>query len=248
MNRFSASLTHFGISLAIAGLVYVAVRYFWYPGPLFEIAGGLELLLVIICVDVTLGPLITLIIFKPGKWGLKFDLAVIGILQVAALAYGLYSIAESRPVFMTFVKDRFDLVRAGELTDQDLERAAPGFGSLSWFGYRMAGARVPKDPKEQLALLDSAIILGRDIQYHPRYYVPYPEVAAEAARKAAPLDRLRKLNPDRQGEIDALVSARRPEQSLGFLPVRAGKRDMSAVVDVKSGAIVALLPHRPWEY
>src|SRR5688572_23160036 len=103
MNRYKASLTHFGISLAVAGLVYLAVRYLWYPGPLFEIAGGLELLLIIISVDVTLGPLITLIIFKPGKWGLKFDLTVIGILQVAALIYGLHAIAESRPVFITFV-------------------------------------------------------------------------------------------------------------------------------------------------
>src|SRR4051812_10875535 len=106
MNRWKAGLTHFGISLTVAGLVYVAVRYLWYPGALFEIAGGLELLLLIISVDVTLGPLVTLIVFKPGKWGLKFDLAVIGILQSAALVYGLYTIAESRPVYVTFVKDR----------------------------------------------------------------------------------------------------------------------------------------------
>ena len=248
MNRFSASLTHFGISLAIAGLVYVAVRYFWYPGPLFEVAGGLELLLLIISVDVTLGPLITLIIFKPGKRGLKFDLVVIGVLQVAALVYGLYAIAESRPVYMTFVKDRFDLVRAGELSDEDLAKAAPGFGSLSWFGYRTAGAKVPKNPKEQMELLDSAVLGGKDIQYHPRYYVPYSEVAADAAKVAGPLDKLRKLNPERVGEIDALVTAARPEPSLGFLPVRAGKRDMTAVVDVRDGAIVALLPYKPWEY
>src|SRR5436190_17788454 len=110
MNRFTASFTHFCISLAVAGLIYLAARYLWYPGPLFEIAGGLELLLLVISVDVTLGPFITFIIFKPKKWGLKFDLAVIGTLQVAALAYGLYSIAESRPVFMTFVKDRYELV------------------------------------------------------------------------------------------------------------------------------------------
>ena len=250
MNRFTASLTHFGISLAVAGLVYVAVRFFWYPGPLFEIAGGLELLVVIICVDVTLGPFITLIIFKPGKWGLKFDLAVIGTLQAAALAYGLYAIAESRPVYMTFVKDRFDLVRAGELADEDLDRAAPGFGSLSWFGYRVAGARIPKDPNEQLKLLDSAIIGSKDIQYIPRWYVPYADVAKDAAARAkgAPLARLRTLNPGREAEVNAVVTKARPEETLGFLPVRAGKRDMSAIVDNRTGELVALLPLAPWEY
>jgi hypothetical protein len=250
MNRFTASLTHFGISLAVAGLVYVAVRYFWYPGPLFEIAGGLELLVLIIAVDVTLGPFITLIIFKRGKWGLRFDLAVIGLLQSAALLYGLYAIAESRPVYLTFVKDRFDLVRAAEIADADLELAAPGFGTLSWFGYRIAGAKIPKDPGEQLKLLDSAILGSKDIQYIPRWYVPYGEVAGEAAARAraAPLAGLRKLNPGRETEVNAVVTAARPEETLGFLPVRAGKRDMSAILDNRTGELVALLPLRPWEY
>ena len=34
------------------------------------------------------GPLLTLIVFRAGKPGMKFDLAVIGLVQVAALAYG----------------------------------------------------------------------------------------------------------------------------------------------------------------
>lgn len=250
MTRFTAALTHFAISLAIAGLVYVFVRYLWYPGPLFEIAGGLELLLLIVSVDVTLGPLITLIIFKPKKWGLRFDLTVIGVLQFSALIYGLYSIAESRPVYLTFVKDRFDLVRAGELSDADLEQAAPGFGSLPWFGYRLAGARIPKDPKEQLKLLDLAVVGGKDIQYIPRWYVPYKDVAKDAAAKArdARLSALRKLNPGRDAEVNAIVTPSRPEEALGFLPVRAGKHDLSAVIDNRTGEFVALLPLRPWEY
>ena len=68
MNRWKAGLTHFALSCVIAGLVYMAVRYFWYPGPLFEVAGGLELLLTIIFVDVTLGPLVTLLVFSIIRW------------------------------------------------------------------------------------------------------------------------------------------------------------------------------------
>lgn len=248
MNRYKASFTHLTISALVAGVAYLAVRYFWYPGPLFEVAGGLELLLVVICVDVTLGPLITLIIYKPGKWGLKFDLAVIGILQVAALAYGLEAIAESRPVYITFVKDRFELVRAGELDPADVAQGAPGFQSLSWFGYRLAGARMPRDPNEQLKHMDLAIIGGKDIQMFPKLYVPYDQIAPEAARAAAPMARLKKLNPDRVAEIDSLVRGAGGESELGFLPMRAGKRDMTVVVRKKDGAVVALSPLRPWEY
>jgi hypothetical protein len=249
MNRYQASFTHFLISLAIAGLVYVTVRYLWYPGPLFEIAGGLELLLIVISVDVTLGPLVTMIVFKPGKPGLRFDLTVIGILQVAALAYGIYSIAESRPVFITFVKDRFELVRAGELDDADLAQAAYGFADPPWFGYRFAGAKIPRDPKEQLKLMDSAIVGGKDIHLIPRWYVEYSVVAPDAAKQAEPIAKLRKLNPDGKAAIDEVVArSKGSEDAVGFLPMRAGKRDMTVVVTKSSGDIVALLPLRPWEY
>lgn len=247
MNRWKAGLTHFLLSCAVAGLVYMAVRYFWYPGPLFEVAGGLQLLLVIISVDVTLGPLVTLIVFKPGKPGLTFDLWFIGILQVGALAFGLLSIAESRPVFITFVKDRFELVRAAELADADLAKAAPEYASLPWFGYRLAGARIPKKPAEQMALLDAALG-GKDIQYHPQYYVDYREVAPEAAKRAAPISQLRALNPDSVAEIDSMVARIGPESRLGFLPMRAGKSDMTVVVMKSGGQVLALLPLRPWDY
>jgi hypothetical protein len=248
MNRYKASLAHFGISLAIAGLVYLAVRYLWYPGALFKVAGGLELLLLVISVDVTLGPLITLIIFKPGKWGLKFDLTVIGVLQVAALVYGLHAIAESRPVYITFVKDRFELVRAGELDDADIAQAAPPFAQLSWFGFRLAGARLPKDPKEQLKHMDLAILGGKDVHLFPKLYVPYEQVAADAARVAGPMAKLRSLNPDGKLEVDALVASAGSEDALGFLPMRAGKHDMTVVVRKKDGAVVALSQLVPWEY
>ncbi len=151
-------------------------------------------------------------------------------------------------MFITFVKDRFELVRAGELDDADIARAKPPFDSTSLFGYRLAGAKIPKDPTEQWKLMDSAILGGKDIQYFPRFYVAYAEVARDAARKAAPMAKLRELNPDRVDEVDAVVRADGPEDKLGFLPMRAGKSDMTVVVEKATGQVVTLLPLRPWEY
>ena len=82
----------------------------------------------------------------------------------------------------------------------------------------------------------------------PKLYVPYDQIAPEAARAAAPMARLKKLNPDRVAEIDSLVRGAGGESELGFLPMRAGKRDMTVVVRKKDGAVVALSPLRPWEY
>jgi len=249
MNRYQASLAHFAISLAIATLVFFAVRFAWYPGALFEVAGGLDLLLLIVFVDVTLGPLITLIIFVPGKKGLKFDLVTIALVQLAALVYGFWAIAESRPIFVAFVKDRFELVRAIDIEDKDLAKGAEAtHRSASWIGPRYVGAKLPKDPAEQFALMISALA-GKDLHTYPKYYVAYETVAADAAAKGAPMARLRSLNPDRAAEVDELISGSgRAESALAFLPMRAGKRDLTVVVDAKSGQVVRLAPLRPWEY
>src|SRR6188768_2276762 len=115
-SRYRAALTHFCLSVLVVGTVFLLVYFLWFPEPLFRGAGGRDLFLVLALVDVTLGPLITLIIFKPGKRGLKFDLATIAFVQLVALAYGTHVLFEARPVWVVFLKDRFDLVRANEVS------------------------------------------------------------------------------------------------------------------------------------
>jgi hypothetical protein len=249
VNRYRASLIHFGLSVGVALIVFAVLRFLWYPGPLFGYAGGLELLAVITTVDVTIGPIITLIVFVPGKRGLKFDLATIALLQLAALAFGLHALAESRPVWITFVKDRFELVRAIDIDDADRAKATPEFRGLSWFGPVYAGARKPRDPQEQLRMMDSAILGGKDLYTYPEFYVSYASVAGEVAAHARPLDELRKHNPEQPEAVGAIARGLgRPEAELGFLPMRAGKVDMTVVVDRRSGAHLALSPLKPWEY
>lgn len=249
MNRYRASLVHFALSSIVALLVFVVLRFVWYPGPLFENAGGLQLLAVVTAVDVTIGPLITLIVFVPGKPGLRFDLTTIALLQVAALAFGLQALVESRPVWITFVKDRFELVRAVDIDDLDRMKAEPQFRGLSWTGPVFAGARKPRDPKEQLRMMDSAILHGKDLYTYPEHYVTYASVAPEVAARAEPLDELRKHNPQRLDEVAAIPrQVGRAEAELGFLPMRAGKVDLTVVVDRRVGAPLALFSLKPWEY
>src|SRR5215467_6827215 len=110
MSRWKASGIHLLLSCAIVGAVLVFMVSVWYRWPLFILAGGAGITLILAGVDVTLGPLITLIIFKPGKKGLKFDLTFIALLQVVALAYGVHVIFIARPVYLVFAVDRFNLV------------------------------------------------------------------------------------------------------------------------------------------
>ena len=73
-TRWQASATHLLISVAIAAVALFVLLRVWYPPPLFTAEGGNDLLFILVAVDVVIGPLITLIVFKSGKPGLRFDL------------------------------------------------------------------------------------------------------------------------------------------------------------------------------
>src|SRR5262245_27659918 len=96
LTRWHASGIHLLISAAIAGIALSVMLLVWYPGPLFEACGGTGLLFILIGVDVVIGPLITLIIFRIGKRGLRFDLCAIAVLQLSALLFGSYVLFEAR--------------------------------------------------------------------------------------------------------------------------------------------------------
>ncbi len=245
--RIRAALFHFTLSAVVAGAVFLPIYFLWYPGVLFESAGGRGLFFLTVGVQMTVGPLITLIIFKPGKWGLVFDLWVIGIVQAAALSYGVYVLFEARPVYIAFVKDRFEIVRANAFPEGELAKAhATGYDNLSWTGPRIVGVKLPTDPHERLELMESSFA-GIDAENFPRYYVPYADVRGEVTAKAGPLDTLRKRNPQRAGEIgQALAAIGRKEEDVRFLPLRAGKDDLAVLVDAKSGEIVRIMSLFPW--
>ena len=248
MTRTRAGLTHLGLSALVATTVLAVIYFVWFPDVLFEGAGGRDLFFIIASVDVTIGPLLTFIVFKSGKKGLKFDLAVIATLQLAALSYGVWAIFEARPVYIVYVKDRFELVRANEIPEENLEKVrAKGQHRLPLWGPKLIGVQIPKDSDEAFKLMISAMN-GVDIQSYPEYYVPYDEVRAEARAHGKPLEKLRGYNKDRAREVDqALAALGRKEAEVLFLPMRAGKRDLAAIIDAKDGQLLRITTLKPWE-
>jgi len=246
-HRLRAGLIHLSLSAAIAALVFLPIYFLWYPDVLYDYAGGKDLFLLIVGVDVTLGPLITTCIFVPGKRGLIFDLVVIATLQLSALSYGVYVLFESRPVYIVYVKDRFELVRANAYPEGRLEKPEAGkWAQLPLTGPRIIGVRMPTDPNEQFeaALLGMG---GVDVQLNPKYYVSYEEVEGQVRAKGEPLELLRKRNPARVADVNALAKyLGRKEEDLRFLPLRAGKVDLTVIVDAKTGDILKISSIKPW--
>ena len=248
LNRWRASTLHLGISAAIAAAVVTLMLALWYPQPYFAAMGGETLILLLIGVDVVIGPLMTLIVFNPKKKSLRFDLAVIALLQLAALAYGSYVMFEARPVYTVFVVDRFEAISANAVDADSLTKAgAKEFRTLPLTGPKIIAARQPDDPKRQSDVVISAMDGGPDLANLADLYVPYPQFRQDAARSARPLAELAKRQPQEAATIRAFVdTSGRAENTLGYVPLKARNRDMSVILDKKSGDVIGIIPVYPW--
>lgn len=248
MTRWKASAIHLAISAAIALVTLTLMLLLWYAPPFFSSAGGKEVLLIMLGVDVTLGPLITLIIFTPKKTrkALLFDLIVIGILQFSALIYGVNVMFHGRPVFVVFIKDSFDMVLANQLSEDDIRKAKPEYRSLPVTGPIYVYSELPADKDERNEVVFAAFS-GKDLPFIPKYYQAYPGHESMVAAAAKPLTELRRLNPARVAEIDDEVRHNGwTEAEVGFLPLRSKFEDMAVIVNKRDGKILKMLKVQPW--
>lgn len=207
VSRWRASAVHLGISATIGAVAVAIMLLAWYPGEYFRICGGSMLVLIMVGVDVCLGPAITLIIFDPAKGRrLLFDLATIAAVQLAALTYGGYIMFEARPAYAVFVTDRFDVVNVFDLPAEMRARATdPRFRDLPWLGPRLAVARLPDDPAARNEVMMAAA-QGIDLMLEPRYWVPYGAGRDLVLARAKPVDAFRSAAPGNSAAIDRALA------------------------------------------
>lgn len=85
----------------------------WFPGELFFIDGGWQGLKIVALIDLVLGPMLTLVLYKPGKPSLVFDMSCVAAFQILALAYGFYATYHQRTVAVVFADRNFTTLSAG---------------------------------------------------------------------------------------------------------------------------------------
>ncbi|HEY6239398.1 MAG TPA: TfpX/TfpZ family type IV pilin accessory protein [Burkholderiales bacterium] len=248
MTRVRAASLHLGISVIVCLVAVACMILVWYPPPLFQLLGGFGLLLLLVGVDVTLGPVLTLVVFKSGKKGLKFDLSVIALVQLSALIYGASVVFVARPGYVIFVRDRFELVRVADVEPAHLAEAKiERFRGFPRGGPQYIGSVLPTDAKELQDLILSSLRGGADVAELPKYYVDLDVVRTAMVEKAMPLDALKKLNPGAGASIDRLPEELgRKESELGFLPLRVRRSFATVIVDRTARLPVRILDLRPW--
>jgi hypothetical protein len=246
-TRVQAALIHLGISALVAATIVAVMLLVWYPSPYFAAAGGATLLLLLIGVDVVLGPVLTFIVYNPAKKSLVYDLAVIAMLQIAALVYGVHVMATARPAYVVYLRGAFDVVSANDVaTDGMAQAPLPEFQSVPLTGPHLAATRVPVDPGVQLRIGMEAAAGGADLTSYPRYYIPYATASREAAASGKPLAALAQASPENAPVVAKLVaSSGKSVEEMVYLPLHTRSAQMSIVLDKANGDVVGVLPLEP---
>ncbi len=246
INRFSASAIHLALSLLVF-LSFIAVLYFiWIPGDLFFMDGGWQGVKLVAMVDLVLGPLLTLLLFKRGKPSLVFDMSVIASIQVAALLYGVYTTYNQRVVALVYADARFGTVTLSEYRSASETLRAKGIEPqpLSNFGDKLPVHvyTEPFDRESYGVYLESIFNDFPEIRERNDQYLSLDE--------SAELLRVAQMTQESLEERDLLktvekllVKNGRKLADVELYPLKARYESGLAVVDPRSAKIVEILRH-----
>ena len=226
--RVKAFLIHLAISATIIAAVLTLVFVYWYPAPFFDYEGAWTPLRILITVDLIIGPLLTLLVFKPGKRWLWLDMAFIFALQLGALSYGTYALWSQRPLVMAFAVDGFYIVNPRDLRDQEL----PDWLLLerSWQGPAPVFAELADDPNYHLKIIFDG---APDIHAWPKQYRRLAGMTERMASRAYDLSALAEQHP----EVKAAIAGLDPEllQATMALPVHGMTMTATVLADRETG-------------
>jgi len=240
--RFRVFTYHLGISIFIALVSLYIVFIVWHPAPLAKAVGVTYIFVMMLGIDVILGPLLTLMIARKGKKSLKFDLAVIVILQVSAFIYGIYNIAISRPVYIAFDTLRFEVVQANEIPKSSLEQAPIPYKTLSLGSPKYVAIRAVQNDEEKSERLFLELETGVAPSKQPNLYENLDNQWHIINSKANNLKEL--YNNNSKISVDDLI--KKHPSANGWLPLLAYNQDMVVLIDSKNNKIVDIVDLRPY--
>ena len=196
-----------------------------------------------LAIDVIVGPVLGLLVYKEGKKTLKIDLSIIIALQISALGYGIYSIEQGRPVWVAYNVDRFELVRKNEIIDDHIDKASPQYQQISWFKPQYVAVEFAKDANVRNDDLFAEALGGISIAQKPERYVDFVQAKPQLQQRTKSLKELNQYNDVKQ--VERIVS--KYPQATGFVPLKANAVDMVVLINKEKGEVVKIVDLRPWK-
>ncbi|QZM11791.1 hypothetical protein ABVS_1092 [Acinetobacter lwoffii] len=241
-KRLKFFLSHLCISWLIALLVIGLVFFIWYPSPLAEAVGVTLIFLMMLVIDMIVGPLLGWLVYKEGKKSLKSDLSIIIFIQIVALLYGVYSIEQGRPAWLVFHADRFELVRKNNIILENIDQAQPQFQYVSWSGPQFAAVKSASSTQQRQDDMFTEVLGGISLAQQPERYVELTEAKAQIQQRALLFKELEQYNS--KTEVEKTLA--KYSNADAWLPLKANAVDMVILVNKETAEVIKIVNLRPW--
>jgi hypothetical protein len=245
--RLKAFGVHILCSALALTLVLGALYLGWYHWPGWHLTEASHVVLVMIGVDVVVGPLVTMIIANPRKprRELARDIAIIVAVQLAALGYGTTTLWNGRPVYYAFSVNCLQVVQASDIDPAAAKTARQQKLDLAphWYSLpRWIWVPFPKDPQEADRIFQGVMQGGYDIVGLPQYYKTWQEGLPELRTQLHKVSDIRFFSRKQQTLLQKRM------QAAGFATDQANAialtgrgSSLLAVMDPRSLKLVAIL-------
>ncbi len=245
MSRFKAFAIHFSISLLIFFFLLYFILVQWYPEPLFSTDGGWKVIRIIVGVDLVLGPLLTLIVFKSGKPGLKFDLSMIALVQVLALSWGVWTTYNERPAAVIYTIDFFTPVPAYQLAEQGITAK-----ELKQFGDTWPILIYIDVPKEKLSeILNESMQAKKPLYLLSKYYKKFgKEQAAVLKENSMNIEKYVEDKPELKKLYQRSLVTGTAKTNISYLALHSREKWVTVIFDLDEMRIIDSIDIEPSAY
>lgn len=236
LSKKKFCILHLAISIFIGLLTAWLIFFIWYPMPLAQAIGVTQLFGLLLLVDMILGPLLGWIVYKEGKKTLKFDLLVIVLLQIFAYGYGMYSVAQGRPLWIVYSQYYFNVVQNKQIDEKDLVKAEKLYQQRSFFGPKIVALKGEENYQN-----NNFVNQRRGWTSYPPNYTDIASVQSRISQYA--LD-LKVLNQSNEPERVTKILSQYPEADA-WLPLQAPVQSMIVLVNKRKGEVVKIVDLKP---
>ena len=207
--RLKAFSLHLLSSAIVLTVVLGGLYLGWYRWPGWYLCNALKVAPILLLVDLTLGPLLTMLIANPlkNRRELARDIGVIVAVQLVALVYGTVTLWQGRPLYYAFSEDRLQIVQASDIKPDEQARAQKENPALAphWYSLpRWVWAPLPEGASERQSIVMSAISGGADVIEMPRYFQPWEAGLSRLRSQLQTVDRQHDVRL-RQPKVRALL-------------------------------------------
>lgn len=241
-KRLRFFLNHFSVSLLIAVIVICLVYGFWYPTPLATAVGVTHILLILLGIDLILGPVLGFIVYKEAKKTLKFDLSVIIGIQIIALIYGIYSIERTRPAWLVYYANGFELIQKNAIDNTHIEQALREYQKPSWLKSQFVAIQAAQSINQHNNDLFEEVLGGISLAQKPERYLDIAQIKPQIKQNVRELSELKKYN--NESEFKATIN--KYPQADAWLPLKANAQDMVVLINKEKAEVIKIVDLRPW--